>query len=178
LTDTINQYDSIVAKARELVRKKSVDYGESWRELRLSSITDQIYVKAKRIRQIEEAGGKQEIPDSVESEYYDILNYSIFALIRLEEKKKDSDGSWELIESFDRILGAIRDLMVKKNRDYGDAWRDMRVSSITDQILVKAFRIKEIQKKMGRVIASEGTESEFRDIINYAIFALILISQM
>jgi len=84
----MSQYDEIVAKAREIVKKKNADYGDSWRELRLSSITDQIYVKAKRIRQIEEAGGKQEIPDSVESEYYDILNYSVFALIKLEEKKK------------------------------------------------------------------------------------------
>jgi hypothetical protein len=178
LTDTIVQYDDILKKAREIVRKKSLDYGESWRELRLPSITDQIYVKAKRIRQIEDAGGKQEIPDTVENEYYDILNYCVFAIIKLEEKKNNSEKSSidSIIPAFDRILGSIRDLMVKKNKDYGDAWRDMRIPSMTDQIIVKAYRIKQIEKRDGKVIVSEGIESEYKDIINYVIFSLILFS--
>jgi hypothetical protein len=143
--------------------------------LRLPSITDQIYVKAKRIRQIEEAGGKQEIPDTIENEYYDILNYSVFAIIKLEEKKNSAEESSlnSILKAFDRILGSIRDLMVKKNKDYGDAWRDMRIPSMTDQIIVKAYRIKEIEKRDGKVLISEGIESEYKDIINYVIFSLI-----
>lgn len=175
---TVAQYKEVVQTCRALVLAKHRDYGSSWRILRPSSLTDQLYIKAKRIRSIEESGTNL-VGDSVEGEYIGLVNYSVMALIQLS---LDKDTPLELSEAevslyYDREMAQSLDLMVKKNHDYGEGWREMRLSSITDLILAKLLRIKQIEDNAGNTEVSEGLEANYQDIINYAIFALIRINE-
>jgi hypothetical protein len=178
LSATVQQYDRIITRCRELFLRKQADYGTSWRILRTTSLTDQLYIKAMRIRSIEEKG-HQEVADSVDGEFQGLINYSIMALIQLELV---ADASLEMTESqtaelYDRHMVATRELMLRKNHDYGEVWREMRVSSMTDLILAKLLRIKQIEDNAGQTQVSEGLDANYQDIINYAVFALIKLEE-
>lgn len=167
-------FDRIMAQCRELFEKKTRDYGTAWRILRTSSLTDQIYIKAARIRSIEEKG-VQKVADDISAEYVGMINYCIMALIQME---LPADAPLELgleaaLQAYDKQRGLTRSLLLDKNHDYGEAWRDMRVSSFTDLILMKLLRIKQIEDNAGKTLVSEGADAGFRDIINYSVFALI-----
>lgn len=177
-TKTLSQYDEVIEKCKELFLDKAKDYGTSWRILRLPSITDQIMIKAKRIRSV---GEKKEmkIKEDIDSEFIGIVNYGIISLIQLElENNGKLDLSiTEMEELYDQQIGITRQLMENKNHDYGEAWRDLRVSSMTDLILMKILRIKQIEENKGETKVSEGVDANYRDIINYAIFALIKLGE-
>jgi len=154
------------------------DYGSAWRILRLPSLTDQIFIKAQRIRSIEEKG-KQQVNDSVEGEFQGIINYSIIALIQLDKGLADNadlnlDQASELYHNY---ASKSKALMLAKNHDYDEAWRDMRVSSFTDLILQKLLRVKQIEDNKGETIISEGIDANYFDMINYSIFALIKLTK-
>jgi Nucleotide modification associated domain 1 len=174
MNQTLQEFQEVIGSCRELFLAKTKDYGTAWRILRPRSITDQLYIKAKRIRSIEEKG-EQKVGDSIASEFVGLINYSMLALIQLEFPE---DAPLELepsivAEHYDRhVAGNIR-LLQAKNHDYGEAWRLMRVSSMTDLILQKLLRIKQIEENNGKTIVSEGLDANYRDIINYAVFALI-----
>ena len=175
---TLNQYDAITAQCRELFAKKTKDYGTAWRVLRPSSLTDQLFIKARRIRQIEESG-EQAVEDKIDDEYIGLVNYSIMAIIQLSLPK---DAPLELPpqyanELYYNTIAEVRSLMIRKNTDYGEVWRDMRRSSLTDLILMKLLRVKQIEDNAGKTIVSEGLEANYQDIINYSIFALIQMSE-
>ncbi|MBT3544136.1 MAG: DUF1599 domain-containing protein [Saprospiraceae bacterium] len=158
--------------------KKTIDYGTAWRILRTSSITDQIFIKASRIRSIEEKGISR-IDEPVQDEYIGIVNYCVMALVQLEMNSEDGldlEVS-EAEEFYDKWVEVSKELMEDKNHDYGEAWRDMRVSSMTDLILMKLLRVKQIEENEGQTIISEGLDANYLDIINYAIFALIKLSE-
>ena len=155
------------------------DYGTAWRILRTNSITDQIFIKAQRIRNIEDKG-TQKISEDIRSEYIGIVNYSIIGLLQLGLK---NDGRMEMPANevnklFDKYTNEAKNLMENKNHDYGEAWREMRVSSLTDLILMKLLRIKQIEDNKGKTIISEGVDANFYDMINYAVFALIKLSEL
>ena len=174
MTQTLEQFQSVVAQCRDLFLKKTADYGTAWRILRPSSITDQLYIKALRIRSIEEKG-EQRVDDPVEGEFVGLVNYSVLALIQLA---LPADAPLELpaeqvAQLYDQHIADNIRLLQAKNHDYGEAWRLMRVSSITDLILQKLLRIKQIEDNAGQTQVSEGLEANYRDIINYAVFALI-----
>ena len=176
--DTSAQYDQAIQKCVDLFKKKTQDYGTAWRILRPSSLTDQIFIKAQRIRTIEEKG-ESKVGEGIEDEFVGIINYSLMALIQLE---LPSDAPLELqaenaISLYTEQARITKELMMNKNHDYGEAWRDMRVSSFTDLILMKILRIKQIEDNSGKTIVSEGIDSGFRDMINYAVFALIQMSE-
>jgi hypothetical protein len=154
------------------------DYGTAWRILRTSSITDQLFIKAQRIRNIEDKG-KQKIDDDIRSEYIGIINYSVIGLIQLSMKTDDRMELPvdEVTKLYDQHVNTAKILMENKNHDYGEAWRDMRLSSLTDMILMKLLRIKQIEDNKGETIISEGIDANFNDMINYAIFALIKLSE-
>ena len=178
MNETLKQFDRIMAGCRSLFAKKTADYGTAWRILRPSSLTDQLYIKAKRIRSIEEKG-EQRVADSVEDDYIGLVNYSILALMQLH---LSADAALELpteqvLQYYDEQLQRSRDLLAAKNHDYGEAWRDMRRSSITDLILQKLLRLRQIEGNDGRTTVSEGQDANYLDIINYAIFALIKIDE-
>lgn len=175
---TPQQYDRIIARCRELFLRKQADYGTSWRILRTSSLTDQLYIKAMRIRSIEEKG-HQQVADPVEGEFQGLVNYGILALIQLE-LPDDAPLELPVAETavlYDRHAAAARELMLRKNHDYGEVWREMRVSSMTDLILAKLLRIKQIEDNAGRTQVSEGLDANYQDIINYAVFALIKLEE-
>ncbi len=174
---TLKQYDAIFDKAQSLFSKKNEDYGASWTILRPASLTDQIYIKAARIRSIEEKA-TQLVDDDITDDYIGLINYCVMALIQLDRSDYEeiSDSS-EVIELYRNQKEIVRDLMIKKNHDYGEAWRSMRISSMTDMILMKLLRIKSIEGNDGRVQVSEQIDAGFSDIINYAIFAMILIAE-
>ena len=176
--NTNSEYDHVAEKCHEVFVNKTKDYGTAWRILRTSSLTDQLFIKAKRIRSIEEKK-ERKINESIEGEYVALINYSAMALIQLE---LESDETLEL--NPDRAEALYIDqirktkaLMLDKNHDYGEAWRDMRISSLTDLILMKILRLKQIEDNKGMTIASEGPEGSYRDIINYAMFALIKLNK-
>ena len=172
---TIQQYDAVIARCRDLFSRKAADYGTSWRVLRPISITDQIYIKAWRIRHIQEQGF-QVIGDSIESELVGIVNYGLIALIQ-ERHAADAEYDWtpaQALAAYDHEAAEVRGLMLAKNTDYGEAWRDMSQQGKVDLILVKLLRIRQILANDGRTQVSEGTAANFSDIINYAVFALIL----
>ncbi len=176
--NTHQQYDSAIQSCIDIFLKKTQDYGTSWRVYRTISIVDQIYIKAKRIRTIQEKG-TQKVGDDLISEFKGILNYSIIGLIQLQLASDETeDLPVQQVESFynDQINMAKR-LMEDKNHDYGEAWRQMSQESFADLILAKLLRIKQILKNDGKTIASEGIEANFFDIVNYAVFALILIDE-
>jgi hypothetical protein len=174
--NTHKQFETIVGLCREIFMAKMRDYGSAWRILRPSSLTDQIYIKANRIRSIE-AKGMQKISEGIKPEYIGIVNYSVIALIQLgPDPQKESDLGIEEIEKlYDTYISKAKTLMLDKNHDYGEAWRNMRLSSLTDIILMKLNRIKQIEDNDGKTFVSEGVESNYYDIINYAVFALIKI---
>jgi len=155
------------------------DYGTAWRILRTSSITDQIFIKAQRIRNIEDKG-TQKIKEDIHSEYIGIVNYSIIGLIQLglrNDPRMELPAD-EVSKLFDKYTDEARSLMEDKNHDYGEAWRDMRISSLTDLILMKLLRIKQIEDNKGETIISEGVDANFHDMVNYAIFALIKLDEL
>ena len=171
---TLSQYNQTVSVCRELFEKKMRDYGTSWRILRPESVTDQIYIKAQRIQSIERKK-TQKIGDDVRSEFIGIVNYSLIGLMQLA---MDESIPVELESNFamslyDSNIEKVRELMIAKNHDYGEAWRSMRISSYTDLILMKIYRTKQIEDNRGITTVSEGIEANYKDMINYAIFALI-----
>ena len=175
---TLSQYKSVINKCETLYVNKATDYGTSWRVLRPISIVDQIYIKAWRIRQIQETG-VQKIADSIEGEFIGIVNYGIIALIQFALDKDtpiDLDAT-EAKRLYDVHAGHVAELMQQKNHDYGEAWRDMSQQSFVDLILVKLLRIKQILANDGQTIVSEGIDANFADIVNYAIFALIKMGE-
>jgi hypothetical protein len=170
---TLKQYDKIMEICHEMFVLKMTDYGTAWRILRPSSVTDQIYIKARRIRNIEEKG-ISEIEDDIQSEFIGIINYAIMGLIQVGHKPSENEMDPELaMKLFHENFGLARKLLQAKNSDYGEAWRNMRISSYTDLILMKIKRTKQIENKNGLTLASEGVEANYLDIINYAVFALI-----
>jgi len=173
-TGTSNEYNQVIGRCKELFRKKTLDYGTAWRILRLSSITDQIFIKAQRIRSIQEKGS-QKVDDPIVDEFVGIVNYCLIALIQLSLKDDDrmEIPYQELEPVYDRWANGTRGLLENKNHDYGEAWRDMRVSSMTDIILMKLFRVKQIEDNQGKTIVSEGIEANYQDMINYSVFCLI-----
>lgn len=178
--DTSTQYDAVIAKCTDIFTRKAIDYGTAWRILRTSSLTDQIYIKAQRIRSIEEKG-EAKINEGVEAEYIGIVNYSAMALIQLEmgvaNTIEELMPAEEAVKLFTQYLHRAKSLMMNKNHDYDEAWRKMRISSITDIILMKLLRIKQIEDHNGETIISEGLDANYYDIINYAVFALIKIDE-
>lgn len=172
------QFDEVMNHCRTLFINKMKDYGPAWRILRLPSLTDQIFIKAQRIRSIENKG-TQLVDDDLRGEFIGIFNYSIIALIQLQEgvvERPDMDTD-KAIELFDHFAKTAKDLMERKNHDYGEAWREMRVSSITDLILQKLLRIKQIEDNSGKTIVSEGLDANYLDMVNYAAFVLIKMSE-
>lgn len=178
---TEDQYDAQLVICRDLFVKKNKDYGPSWKIMRLPSMTDQIAIKARRARTLQETGDNK-VGDSEAGEFIGIFNYSVMAMILLSAMTSHTDleeleNQEILLQHFDAEVQKIRDLMAKKNHDYGEAWRDMRVSSITDLILQKIERLKKIEDNEGKVIASEGPGGSYQDMANYAMFAMILRSE-
>ena len=178
MANTSIEYDNIIKKTRDLFIKKMKDYGTSWRILRLASLTDQIFIKAKRIRSIQQSGVNL-VGDNMEEEFMAIVNYGIIALIQCELGEDDYDDIpyQRAEELYDKYAMQTKDLMLKKNHDYGEAWRDMRISSMTDLILQKILRLKQIEDNNGKTIVSEGPQGSYTDIINYAVFCLIRMGE-
>jgi hypothetical protein len=173
--NTEQQYRDVISFCKELFQKKNKDYGTSWRILRLPSLTDQIFIKAQRIRSIQEKG-TQRIEDGIEGEFIGIINYCIIAMIQLElgSSTQMEFEAQELSDLYDSQVEKTITLLLNKNHDYGEAWRDMRVSSMTDLILMKIFRTKQIEDNKGVTLVSEGVEANYQDMLNYAVFCLIL----
>ncbi|WP_309608824.1 DUF1599 domain-containing protein [Flavobacterium sp.] len=178
MSNTSQQYDSIIKICRDLYSKKMTDYGSAWRILRLPSLTDQIFIKAQRIRSLQE-NEIRKVDEDEASEFIGIINYSIMALIQLDKGVADQPdlNPEEAINLFDEKVQLTKELMENKNHDYGEAWRDMRVSSLTDLILQKILRVKQIEDNRGKTIVSEGIDANYQDMINYAVFALILMKK-
>jgi len=178
LEKTISQYNVVVEWAKDIFMKKAKDYGTAWRILRTTSLTDQIFIKANRIRSIEEKGVSK-VNDPIDLEYIGIINYCIMALIQLElGSDEDIEMAIDKVEKlYDSKFQMAQQLMTEKNHDYGEAWRDMRVSSMTDLILMKILRIKQIEENDGKTIISEGLDANYTDMINYAVFALIKLEE-
>ena len=178
MEQTIHEYDLAMVKCKDIFIKKMKDYGCAWRILRLSSLTDQIFIKAQRIRSIEMNDGYQKVGEDIRNEFIGIVNYSIIALIQLEKgiaEQPDMDTK-EVDVMYNKLTHIANELMQAKNHDYGEAWRDMRVSSLTDLILQKLLRVKQIEDNKGKTLISEGIEANYFDMINYAIFALIKLN--
>jgi hypothetical protein len=176
MDSTSQQYDSVIAICRSLFINKMNDYGSAWRILRLHSVTDQIFIKAQRIRSLQE-NEVRKVDEDESGEFIGIINYSIMALIQLDLGVADQPDllSDKAMKLYDAKIKLTKDLMENKNHDYGEAWREMRVSSLTDLILQKLLRVKQIEDNKGKTIVSEGIDANYQDMINYAVFALILI---
>ncbi|MEO7801913.1 MAG: DUF1599 domain-containing protein [Ginsengibacter sp.] len=177
-SNTATQYDDAIESCRQIFLKKTKDYGTSWRVYRTISVADQIYIKARRVRNIQELGS-QMVSDNIESEFKGILNYAVIGLIQLDLIDDEiEDLPVEQVENlYDDKIQASKTLMEHKNHDYGEAWRDMSQESFTDLILAKILRIKQIIANKGITLISEGVDANFYDILNYAVFALILINE-
>ncbi len=177
MKSTETAYQEIIDRCRDLFEKKNRDYGTSWRILRLPSITDQIFIKAQRIRTIQEKG-VQKVEDGVAGEFIGIINYCVMALIQSDSSRPEGDLPPEQLPGlYTRQTDEVKELLFNKNHDYGEAWRDMRVSSMTDIILMKLLRIKQIEENKGQTVVSEGVRSGYQDIINYSVFCLIKIEE-
>lgn len=176
MKNTSKEYDTVIATCRALFINKMKDYGCAWRILRLPSLTDQIYIKAQRIRSLQE-NEVRKIDEDETGEFIGIINYSIMALIQLELGVVDQPDLEvaKATELYDAKVKLTKELMEDKNHDYGEAWRDMRVSSLTDLILQKLLRVKQIEDNKGKTLVSEGIDANYQDMINYSIFALILM---
>jgi hypothetical protein len=171
---TAHEYKEVIAACKALFDRKTHDYGTAWRVLRLSSITDQIYIKAQRIRSIQEKG-VQKVDDPIKDEFIGIINYCIIAMIQLKLKNDNRlDLSFEELEPlYDEAVNDTFELLQNKNHDYSEAWREMRVSSMTDIILMKLLRVKQIEDNEGKTLVSEGVKANYQDMINYSVFCLI-----
>lgn len=178
MNTTSAQFDSSIKKCKDIFTKKMHDYGSAWRILRSSSITDQIFIKAQRIRSIEEKG-MQKVEENIQSEYIGIVNYAIIGLIQLSLSDKDEMelSTEKAAQLYDHFAKMAKDLMENKNHDYSEAWRDMRVSSLTDLILMKLMRTKQIEDNKGISLISEGIDANYLDILNYSVFALIRLDE-
>ncbi len=178
MKDTSKQYDSVVKTCRDLFVNKMKDYGSAWRILRLPSLTDQIFIKAQRIRSLQQNATRRVEEDEI-PEFIGIINYSVMALIQLElgvVNQPDLNPE-KAIGLYDQKIAETKSLMENKNHDYGEAWRDMRVSSLTDLIIQKLLRVKQIEDNKGATLVSEGIDANYQDMINYAVFALILMEE-
>ena len=177
MNKTSTQYDAVIGKCRTVFLNKNADYGTSWRIMRISSIIDQIYIKANRIRTIED-NGTMMVNEGIEPEFMGIINYCIMGLIQLElVESKEMDLDINLIEKlYDKYVFQTKTLMEEKNHDYGEVWRDMLVTTFTDMMLMRVQRMKQILENKGKTIASEGIESNLMDMINYSVFALIKLA--
>lgn len=175
MNNTNKQYDQVISICREVFLHKMEDYGTSWRILRPISLTDQIYIKARRIRSIEETG-VMKVNEGIRPEFIGIINYAIIGLIQLTHQPAEQEmDKQEAIRLYDQNFLKAKELMMAKNHDYGEAWRNMRVSSYTDLILMKLKRTKQIENNEGKTLVSEGIDANYLDIINYSVFALIKI---
>ena len=175
---TSQEYDKVIAICRTLFVNKMKDYGSAWRILRLPSLTDQIYIKAQRIRSLQE-NEVRKVDEGEAGEFIGIINYSIMALIQLELGVVENPdlSSEEATELYDKHIMITKELMENKNHDYGEAWRDMRVSSLTDLIIQKLLRVKQIEDNKGKTLVSEGIDANYQDMINYAVFAMIHLNE-
>lgn len=178
MNKTSTQYDAVIAKCRTVFLNKNADYGTSWRIMRVSSIIDQIYIKANRIRTIEN-NGTMMVNEGIEPEFMGIINYCIMGLIQLElTESKEMELEINLIEKlYDKYIFQTKTLMEEKNHDYGEVWRDMLVTTFTDMMLMRVQRMKQILENKGKTIASEGIDSNLMDMINYSVFALIKLGE-
>jgi hypothetical protein len=174
MQDTSKEYDAVMEGCRSLFIKKMSDYGSAWRILRLPSLTDQLFIKAQRIRQLQE-NEVRKVDEGEKSEFIGIINYAIMALIQLEKGVVETPdlSTEEATILYDTHSKITKELMMNKNHDYGEAWREMRVSSLTDLILQKLLRVKQIEDNKGKTIVSEGIDANYQDMINYAVFAMI-----
>ncbi len=173
---TVGEYKQVIKACKDIFLKKTQDYGTAWRVLRLPSITDQIFIKAQRIRSIQEKGS-QKVDDDISGEFIGIINYCVIALIQMD--LTDADAMEMAVEDleplYDQHVNNTMELLMNKNHDYGEAWRDMRVASITDIVLMKLLRVKQIEDNQGKTIISEGIDANYMDMINYAVFCMILM---
>jgi len=178
MQNTSKQYDDIINTCRSLFINKMKDYGSAWRILRLPSLTDQIFIKAQRIRGLQQ-NAVQKIEEDEVSEFIGIINYCVMALVQLEKGVVEQPDLTveEAVELYDKHIAVTKKLMEDKNHDYGEAWRDMRVSSLTDLILQKLLRVKQIEDNAGKTLVSEGIDANYQDMVNYAIFALIHLNE-
>ncbi len=178
MQDTSKQYDAVVTTCRDLFINKMKDYGSAWRILRLPSLTDQIFIKAQRIRGLQQ-NAVRKVDEGEVSEFIGIINYCVMALIQLDKgvvEQPDLELD-EAVDLYDQKVAITKKLMQDKNHDYGEAWRDMRVSSLTDLILQKLLRVKQIEDNSGKTLVSEGIDANYQDMINYAVFALIHLNE-
>jgi len=175
---TSQQFDRVTATSRSLFIDKMTDYGSAWRILRLPSLTDQIFIKTQRIRQLQENNVRKVEEDEI-PEFIGIINYSVMALIQIENgiAEQPDLNVEEATKLYDKHIATAKQLMENKNHDYGEAWREMRISSSTDIILQKLLRVKQIENNRGKTLVSEGIDANYQDIINYAVFALILMRE-
>ena len=178
MQNTSKEYDTVVQVCQDLFVKKMKDYGCAWRILRLPSLTDQIFIKAQRIRGLQQ-NPVQKVDEGAASEFVGIINYCVMALIQIEEGVVEHpDLSFEkAVSLYETKIAITKQLMMDKNHDYGEAWRDMRVSSLTDLILQKLLRVKQIEDNAGHTLVSEGIDANYQDMINYAVFALIHLNE-
>ncbi|MGJ3235049.1 DUF1599 domain-containing protein [Marivirga sp.] len=178
MTQTESEYKQVIALCKDVFEKKTKDYGTAWRILRLPSITDQLFIKAQRIRSIQEKGA-QKIEEDIKNEFIGIINYSIIAIIQesLTEDAPLEIPVEELMPKYEAVAEETLQLLLDKNHDYGEAWRDMRISSITDIILMKLYRVKQIEDNQGKTLISEPVKANYQDMINYAVFCLIKLDK-
>lgn len=178
MQQTLTEYDAIIEQCRSLFYKKGKDYGTAWRILRLPSLTDQIFIKAQRIRGLQE-NTEQKIEEGQQPEFMGIINYAIMGLIQLEKGVVEQPDITidEALQLYNQQVEITKQLMMDKNHDYGEAWRDMRVSSLTDLILQKILRVKQIEDNQGKTLVSEGIAANYQDMVNYAVFALIHLKE-
>ena len=184
ISNTEEQFISIIEHCRDLFAKKTADYGTAWRILRMPTLTDQIYIKAQRIRSIQEAG-EQKVKDPIRDEFIGMINYSVIALIQNKIKTIERENNLplemdpvETMDFYDTEVKTIKNLLTAKNHDYGEAWKSMRISSMTDLILQKLLRIKQIEDNGGKTLVSEGITAGYQDIVNYSVFCLILMNEL
>lgn len=175
---TVIEYREVISACKALFEKKTRDYGTAWRILRLPSITDQIFIKAQRIRSIQDKGA-QKVGDPIRDEFVGIINYCVIAMIQMRLGESDNmDLKFEELERlYDEAATETFELLQNKNHDYGEAWREMRVTSITDIILMKILRVKQIEDNAGKTLVSEGVRANYQDMINYSVFALIKLKK-
>lgn len=177
MSTTFAEYDAVIAHCKDLFLKKTADYGTAWRIMRLPSITDQIFIKAQRIRTLEDKK-ESKVDEGIQPEYVGIINYCLIGMMQMELSSETSaDLSLEQVSGwYEKYVNETKTLMFAKNHDYDEAWRNMRISSLTDLILMKVYRVKQIEDNKGLTIISEGIKANYQDILNYAIFALIKLT--
>jgi hypothetical protein len=177
INQTTHEYNQVIRECKKIFINKTLDYGTAWRILRLPSITDQIFIKAQRVRSIQEKG-TQKIDEGITSEFVGIINYCLIALMQIDlQNSPELELPADQVSTlYEKHINETLDLLMKKNHDYGEAWREMRVSSITDIILMKILRVKQIEDNLGKTRISEGVDANYQDMINYAVFALIKLN--